>query len=392
MAQGFYLTLLVGPVVPVPVPKVVLDALTDVSVTNGSGAARASGGEGGRGGGSAPVGTSGFQLRFTLNNKSPLHTAFLVTAGQTPLLRVIVIVTINGRPEPLIDGVMTNHEVTAGSSPGESILSITGDDLAKVMDLVDFSGIPYPAMPAEARIALIIAKYAVFGMIPLVIPSLFTDVPIPIERIPKHQGTDLSYITGLARAAGYVFYISAGPAPGMNTAYWGPELKVGVPQRALNLDMDGHSNVESLSFNFETANTTLPIVFIQNQITKIPIPLPIPNINPLQPPLGVIPAPITNVTVLRETAKMSPMDALSRGLAEAARSADAVSANGSLDAARYGGLLKARGLVGVRGAGLAFNGLYFVSSVTTKIKRGEIKQDFRLTRNGLISITSKVPV
>jgi hypothetical protein len=54
-------------------------------------------------------------------------------------------------------------------------------------------------------------------------------------------------------------------------------------------------------------------------------------------------------------------------------------------------LLKARQLVGVRGAGMAFNGLYYVSSVTTKIKRGEIKQDFQLTRNGLISITPKVP-
>ncbi len=374
MAQGYYLTLLIGPVVPIPAPKVVLEALTDVEVTTSAGS------------------PSLFQLSFTLSNKSPLHTAFLLAAGQTPLLRVIIILTINGIPQPLIDGVMTNQEVSAGSGPGESTLSITGEDLTKVMDLQDFSGIPYPGMPAEARVALIIAKYAVFGMIPLVIPNLFVDIPIPIDRIPKHQGTDLNYVRQLASEVGYVFYIDAGPVPGVNTAYWGPEIKVGIPQPALNLDMDGHSNVESLSFNFQTANTTLPIVFIQNQLTRVPIPLPIPNLNPLQPPLGVIPAPITNVTLLRDTAKKSPMAALSRGLAEAARSADAVSANGSLDAVRYGRLLKARGLVGVRGAGLAFNGLYFVSSVTTKIKRGEIKQSFQLTRNGMVSITPKVPV
>ena len=58
--------------------------------------------------------------------------------------------------------------------------------------------------------------------------------------------------------SGYVFYIDPGPVPGTNTAYWGPEIKVGVPQPALNLDMDAHTNVESLSFNFNTANTTLP--------------------------------------------------------------------------------------------------------------------------------------
>jgi hypothetical protein len=374
MLKGLYLTLLVGPVVPVPVPQVVLDALTEVQVTSSAG------------------NPSGFQLSFTLSNRSPLHTVFLIAGGQTPLLRVIIIATINGTPQVLMDGVMTNQQVTPGSQPGQSTLTITGDDLTRVMDVQDFSGLPYPAMPPEARVALIIAKYAVFGMIPLVIPSLFVDVPIPIERIPTQQGTDLGYIKQLAADVGYVFYIDPGPVPGTNIAYWGPEIKVGIPQPALNLDMDAHTNVESLRFNFNTADTTLPIVFIQNQLTKVPIPIPIPNLNPLQPPLGVIPAPITNVTLLKDTAKLSPMQAIGRGLAEAARSADAVSGSGTLDVLRYGRALKARQLVGVRGAGIAFDGLYYVKSVTSSIKRGEFKQSFELTRNGLVSITPRVPV
>jgi hypothetical protein len=68
-----------------------------------------------------------------------------------------------------------------------------------------------------------------------------------------------------------------------------------------------------------------------------------------------------------------------------------VSASGSLDVLRYGRLLKARQLVGVRGSGLPYDGLYFVKSVTSNIKKGEIKQNFNLTRNGLISITPSVP-
>ena len=70
---------------------------------------------------------------------------------------------------------------------------------------------------------------------------------------------------------------------------------------------------------------------------------------------------------------------------------DAVTARGSLDVGRYGRLLKARGLVGVRGAGIAFDGLYYVRSVTTNIARGECKQSFELTRNGLISTVPMVP-
>lgn len=374
MVKGIYMTLLVGPVVPVPVTQSVLDALTDVQVRSSAG------------------GRGGFQLTFTLSNRSPLHTIFLVAGAQTPLLRVIIIVTINGTPNVLMDGVMTNQSVSPGGQPGQSNLTITGEDLTKVMSLVDFSGIPYPCMPPEARVPLIIAKYAVFGMIPLVIPTLFPDPPIPVERIPIQEGTDLAYVERLAAEAGYVFYVEPGPAPGTNIAYWGPEIKVGVPQPALNVDMDAHTNVESLSFSFNSADTTLPVVFIQNQLTRIPIPIPIPNLNPLQPPLGVIPAPITNVTLLKETAKLSPMAALMTGLAVASQSADAVSGSGSLDVLRYGRLLKARSLVGVRGAGTAFDGLYFVKSVSTTIKRGEIKQSFELTRNGLVSITPKVPV
>ena len=39
---------------------------------------------------------------------------------------------------------------------------------------------------------------------------------------------------------------------------------------------------------------------------------------------------------------------------------------------------KPRQLVGVRGAGPAFDGLYYVKSVTHNIKRGEYKQSFTL--------------
>ncbi|HET6976770.1 MAG TPA: hypothetical protein VFI24_10635 [Pyrinomonadaceae bacterium] len=373
MLKGVYLTLMIGPVVPIPVPKPVLDALTEIQVTTAAGT------------------PSGFSMSFTLSNRSPLHTLFLVAGAQTPLLRVIIIVTINGQANVLMDGVMTNQQVSPGSKPGESVLTITGEDLTKVMSLIDFSGIPYPCMPPEARVALIIAKYAMFGIIPMVIPSLFTDIPIPVERIPIHQGKDLDYIKGLADDVGYVFYIDPGPAPGTNVAYWGPEIKVGVPQPALNYDMDAHTNVESLSFTFDGSNSTIPIVFIHNSLTKVPIPIPIPNLNPLQPPLGAIPAPITNVTILKDTAKMSPMAAIGMGLAVASRSADAVTGTGSLDVMRYKRLLKARQLVGVRGVGTAFDGLYYVKSVTTTLKQGEIKQSFQLTRNGLVSITPKVP-
>ncbi|HEY9402524.1 MAG TPA: hypothetical protein VIQ24_07505 [Pyrinomonadaceae bacterium] len=376
MLKGINLTLMIGPAVPVPVPAEVLDALTSVTVHTSAGEQR-----------------SGFSLTFSLSNQSPLQTIFLLTAGSLPpIMRVVIVVTINGTPEVLMDGVITRHEIAPGNDPGHSTLTLSGEDLLALMDLIDFTGIPYPAMPPEARVLLCIAKYAFFGMIPLVLPSVLIDIPIPIERIPRHQGTDLAYINYLADFVGYVFYLTPGPKPLMNTAYWGPEIKVGAPQPALSINMDAHSNVESLNFNFRPDQATLPIVFIQNQATKVPIPIPVPPITPLNPPLGVVQPFPQKIEFISETAKYNPLQGALVGMAKAAKTADTVAATGTLDVMRYGRLLKARKLVGVRGAGLAFDGLYYVKSVTHQIKRGEYKQSFELSRNGLISITPKVPV
>lgn len=374
-----HLTLLMGPVVAVPAPRLVVDAIKSVTVTSAAGS------------------TSGFQMELSFNSNSELNTLFMIAPALsstvvTPALRVILVVTLNGIPTPLFDGVMTKVQVQAGEGSGDGTISVTGEDLTKVMDKQEWDGFPFPAMPIAARVAAICAKYAAYGIIPIPVPEIFIDIPIPVDKIPAQSGTDLAYIKQLADEVGHVFYIEPGPAPGTNVAYFGPEIKTGVPQPALNLNMGPHTNVESINFSFDPEKGSLPIVFIQNQLTRVPIPLPIPNLNPLQPQLGAVSTSISNIKIMKDTAKMSPAKALSKGLAEAAKAQDSVSGNGSLDVFKYGRLLKARQLVGVRGAGLAYNGLYFVKSVTSTLKRGEFKQSFELSRNGLVSITPKVPV
>jgi hypothetical protein len=54
--------------------------------------------------------------------------------------------------------------------------------------------------------------------------------------------------------------------------------------------------------------------------------------------------------------------------------------------------MDARSLIGVRGAGLAHDGLYFVRSVTSTLGRGSWKQSFQLARDGLVSNLPAVPI
>jgi len=373
MLKGVRLTLMMGTAVATAVPQAVLEALTSAQVN------------------SSTDGRSGFQLTFSLHAHSSRHLDFILSKGGVfPLSRVILVVTINGIPDVLMDGVVTRHEVNPGAFGSPATVTLTGEDLSRVMDYLDFSGLPYPAMPAEAQVALILAKYAALGIVPLIIPSPLIDVPLPIDRIPSQQGKDLDYIKKLASDVGYVFYLDPGPTPGVSLAYWGPEIQLSAPQPALNVDMDAHTNVESMSFSYDGDSQKIPIVYIQNPATKIPIPIPIPDITPFSPPLGAIPAVPLGMEPITETAKFSPVRGVLVGMALAAKTSQAVSASGTLDVARYGRVLRVRKLVGVRGAGTAYDGLYYVRSVTHTINLGEYKQSFTLSRNGLVPTVSDV--
>ncbi len=373
MLKGFYLTLMIGPAVPVPAPQVVIDALESVQVNSS-------------------IERSGFQLTFGISKNSPLLTTLLPVGFFDPMItRVIIIVTVGGLPNVLMDGIVTRQEVAPGNEPGASTLTVTGEDLSVLMDVVEMPFMRYPGMPAAARVSLALSKYAAFGLVPLVIPPLFNDVPMPTERIPAQTGTDRAYIKRLAAMNGYVFYVEPGPAPGSSLAYWGPDIRLPNPQPALNVNMDAQTNVESLSFSLDGLAKKITVMNVLDPVTKkIPIPIPVPNVSLLRPPLGARLTPPAKVEFSNDVSKRNPVEAVALALARTAASADAISASGSLSVLRYGRVLRSRQLVGVRGAGLAYDGLYYVNSVTHSIKRGEYKQSFNLSRDGLISLTPKV--
>ena len=374
MVSPLYLTLLIGPMEPIPAPKPIADALVSVEVTDSA------------------TGRSGFQLVFTLGDNSILETFFLLAGGAPmPIIRVVLLVTFPGIPQVLMDGVVQHTEVQPDAMSGSSKLVVTGQDLTALMDLIDFSGLPYPGMSPDVRALAILAKYSMFGVVPEVIPVPAPDVPIPVQQTPSQKKTDFQYLQHLAEEVGYVFYLVPGPLPGMSHAYWGPQTRLGMPQTALNVNMDTWTNVDSLNFRYEPQNAVLPMVFIQDPTTKIPIPIPIPPVTPFDPPMGLATMPPQKVEFLTDTAKMNPAVALMKGFARVAETSDVVVGDGSLDVMRYGRPLRARSLVGVRGAGVAFDGMHYVDQATHRIKPGEYKESFVLKRNALVANTPVVP-
>jgi hypothetical protein len=291
-----------------------------------------------------------------------------------------------------MDGLVTNQEFAPSSEPGKSILTITGEDLSLAMDILDRI-MPYPAMPEVAQIYTILAPYAVLGIVPVAIPPPLPTVESPTTGWESQTVTDKSYLKSIASQCGYIFCVQPGPLPGQSIAYFGPDVNLPIPQPALSVNMDAHTNVESLSFSFNGLAKKVKIFTTYDPIThNIPIPIPVPNVNIFKPPLGLKPAPPSKIQFANDGAPLGPLKAAKKILAYLmdSNNSNSISGTGSLDVMRYNGILRSRMLVGVRGAGLAYDGMYYVDSVTHNIKPGEYKQNFTLSRDGMISITPKV--
>ena len=374
MFDGIHLTLLIGPLpVPVPAPLPLVEALLSVQVNSGRD-------------------RTGFQLKFSLSKTSLIQLALLPAGFFDPMItRVVVIVTFLGVPQVICDGVVTRQEMSPSNEAGQSTLTLTGEDLSVLMNVVQIQT-PWPAIPDFTRVNVILAKYAMFGIVPFVLPSPVVTVRLPTEGYDIQTETDLDYIKTLARDCGYTFYVEPGPAPLTSIAYFGPDVRIPIPQPALSVNMDWATNVESMSFSLDGLSKKITVITILDPITyKIPLPIPLPNIDIIKPPLGLRLTPPAKIEFSNDLSKLPTDEAIKRGFGLLREGADAISGSGSLSVPRYGSILRARMLVGVRGAGISYDGLYYVESVTHNLKRGEYKQNFTLSRDGLISQTPVVP-
>lgn len=368
--KGIYLTVLIGKATPKPARRELAEAIQSVEVTH------------------SDRGRSGFQVTFqTAKNRIEGK------ADLGPFSRVILMVTIDALQQVLMDGIIAHQEIAPGDEPGDgtSTLTVTGEDVSIMMDL-DERAIPHPGQDEATIVRNIVSTYSQYGLTPDVTTPRTVSRPSVNEWIPRQRGTDLEYLKRLAERHAFDFYVIPGPKPMKNIAYWGPPKHGGTPQRALNVNMGPNSNVEAISFRYDALSPVRITGEVQdrdtNQIGSIQIS------SSQRTELAGEPALTSQSHVRTRQFRQSGLDAreaLARAQAITDASTDeVVTAEGVLDALRYGNLLKPRGLVDLRGAGLGYDGTWYVKRVTHSIQRGEYKQRFVLTRGGSGTISSKV--
>ena len=79
------------------------------------------------------------------------------------------------------------------------------------------------------------------------------------------------------------------------------------------------------------------------------------------------------------------------GLGQGVTGADAVTGQGTLDVLRYGHILQARQLVSVRGAGLSYDGFYYVTASPTTSSAASTSRASSWPATALVSLSPVVP-
>lgn len=338
---------------------------------------------------------SAFQLQFHADRTSGFSPDFPLLSGGllTPWNRVIIGVTFNGTTTILMDGFITHQELTHDKQFSASTLTVSGEDVSILMDRIQLS-IEWPMM-GDSLIALaVLAKYAMIGIVPEVIPTLADLIPTIVERVPQQNGTDRDYLGELAGPHGYLFYVAPTSVPMVNKAYWGPPLNVGTVQPALSMDVGPATNVEKISFQLDSLAPIQVYGMVQDDITEMDLPLATLFSTRL-PPLAANPALNPVGLLQRRDLFTDPRYGYLQALADAQATTDVstdsvVTAKGEVDTLRYGAVIDAAGLIDVRGAGQSYDGRYRVNSVTDTISRGSYRQAFELAREGTGSTISSV--
>ncbi|MEU5948401.1 hypothetical protein ABZ793_22965 [Micromonospora sp. NPDC047465] len=375
MPASTLLRVFAGPVLPVPLPPELTSRLRSVVVSE------------------RENDRSGFTLTFDAGRSGPgaaLDTPVLQRAPITPFARVSVVVTFGAVSRVLVDGIVTSVDFTPGAETAATTLTVIGEDVSYLLDREEVDT-DHPGLDHYQQVHAILARYAVDGIAADVVPPRTADPPLPVERVPTQHGTDLAHLTALARQHGYVAHVRPGPVPGTSTFYWGP-VRPGAPQRALTAGSGSEANVRSLRFRTDA----LSVVAVDGDLqeprsgTRLPLAAAVST----RPPLAARPLWAAHQGSIRRRrirlSGVSPVAGLSRAQAEVDRGVDAVTAEGELDGARYGDVLRPRAVVGVRGAGWSHDGLWYVRRVDHELGPGFYTQRFTLARDGYGSLAPGV--
>ncbi len=279
---------------------------------------------------------------------------------------------------PLIEAYVIETRSEFASDPGGSILEVVAMDPTVLMNLEE----KVRAWPDMADSDIASTLFGEYGFTPRVEQTRPTRQEV--DRTVMQRGTDMSFLHGLARRNGYEVYVELNPRSGEIEGHFHPPRVDETHQGVLSVNMGTATNVNRFNGRFdmlrpvEARANNLEITDQSDQnadVSELGLTgLGQEAASSRDRPRRVL---IHN-TGLSETGELQTF-----AQAVVDRSAWAIRAEGEISTVTYGGILRAKRPVNVRGAGRQFSGTYYVEKVHHRIRGEGYTQEFSLRRNAL---------
>jgi hypothetical protein len=380
MQGGISYTVLMGQP-PLPIPTPLLDALQKIEVETSTEMA------------------SVFRLRFGISQTGFGDWDLLMPQYEDLFFRPMTPVQIRVKigldiPKAIINGYVTNQTVLYDDEGGASVMELTGMDATLLMNLQE--KVMAWQLPDDGAVAA--AIFAQYGIIPMVSPSL----PFNLDPNDKtvQRGTDIRFLRRLAQRNGFECYVQPQPQSGLDAGYFAPPTNIpGEEQAVLNVKWGSETNVSEFKIRYDMARPTVAVAAGVDVTTRTPTfatsiapsvtPPPTGGLYPWGAPMGLQDATLRAaagahpppMVLPAQTGQMAYPGLAIVNQAIANRSSWAIVAEGLVGADV--GVLYVGATVNIRGAGMAFNGAYYVTRVTHTLECGGYAQKFEARRNAL---------
>jgi phage protein D len=279
--------------------------------------------------------------------------------------------------EALIEAHVIETSSELSNEPGRSVLNVVAMDPTVLMTLEEKIK-PWPNM-ADSDIAS--AIFGDHGFTPDV------EATQPSRDEVRHtmiqRGSDIQFLKQLAARNGYECFVEL-DASGTVTGHFHPPRVEETPQGTLSVNLGEATNVNSFSARFDMLRP------VAAQVTGVDVEdqsdQPAEIESAALKPLGSSPAGADDrprKVLLADTGLAVSGELQTYAQAVVDRSSFAVTAEGELNAVAYGGILRAKRPVLIRGAGRQFSGTYYVERVLHTFTPQGYTQRFSLRRNGL---------
>lgn len=295
----------------------------------------------------------------------------------TPIAAEIV---IGGTKTPLFDGFVIETQASFSNEPGRSVLTVVAMDPTVLMHLEEKVK-AWPNM-ADSDVASAIFSDAAYNLTPVVETT-------PWQRQEDEQtliqrGSDIQFLRRLADRNGYECFVELNDSTGQAEGHFHPPKHNATAQGVLSVNLGEATNVNAFSARFDmlgptTAEVTGLDVSSGNDQQSTITSTSLQDLGKSQTLPQDRPRKVLLVgTGMAQTGELQPL-----AQAVVDRSSWAIRAAGELNTLAYGGVLRAKRPVEVRGAGQQFSGTYYVERVLHSFSGDGYTQRFELRRNAL---------